>query len=152
MKHIHPVDCFIYFILVFLVTVSVCPAQNISDIHKHKDVFVDDNGVMRWKGDNKEVSLFGVNYTTPFAYSYRAQKKLGLSLKKAIDIDVAQMVRLGLDAFRVHVWDREISDKNGNVINNEHLDLFDYLLSRLETNNIKIIITPIAWWGNGWPE
>ena len=150
MKHIYPVDCFIYLILIFLVSASVCPAQNISDIHK--DVFLDDNGVMRWKGDNKEVSLFGVNYTTPFAYSYRAQKKLGLSLKKAIDIDVAQMVRLGLDAFRVHVWDREISDKDGNVINNEHLDLFDYLLSRLEANNIKIIITPIAWWGNGWPE
>jgi hypothetical protein len=134
----------------FLVIASFSIAQKLN--YLHKDVYVDNNGVMRWKGDSAEVSLFGVNYTTPFAYSYRAQKKLGLSLKKAIDIDVAQMVRLGLDAFRVHVWDREISDKDGNVINNEHLDLFDYLLSKLEANNIKIIITPIAWWGNGWPE
>ncbi|MEJ2616466.1 MAG: cellulase family glycosylhydrolase, partial [Ignavibacteriaceae bacterium] len=77
---------------------------------------------------------------------------MGVSLKKAIDLDVAQMVRLGFDAFRVHVWDREISDKEGNLLNNEHLDLFDYLISRLAANNIKIIITPIAWWGTGWPE
>lgn len=125
-------------------------AQNNS--FNNYDVYVDKDGVMRWKNTNEEVSLFGVNYTTPFAYSYRAHKKLGLSIKKAIDLDVKQMVRLKLDAFRVHVWDREISDKNGNVINNEHLDLFDYLLNRLAENGIKIILTPIAWWGNGWPE
>ncbi len=117
-----------------------------------QDVFLDSNGVMRWKGSNTEVALFGVNYTTPFAYSYRAHKKLGLSLKKAIDLDVAQMIRLGFDAFRVHVWDREISDKAGNMITNEHLDLLDYLIWKLESHGIKIILTPIAWWGNGWPE
>jgi len=116
------------------------------------DVFIDDNGIMRWKNSNDEVKLFGVNYTTPFAYSYRAQKKLDLSLKQAIDLDVAQMVRLGLDAFRVHVWDKEITDKFGNILNNEHLDLLDYLLWRLESQRIKTILTPIAWWGNGWPE
>lgn len=60
-------------------------------------VYVDGDGVLRWNGSNQEVSLFGVNYTTPFAYSYRAHKRLGLSLKKAIDLDVAQMSRLGLD-------------------------------------------------------
>jgi hypothetical protein len=146
----YPLNYLKYLCLIFLVCASIGTSQNVSG--NHKDIFVDDNGIMRWKEDNTEVSLFGVNYTTPFAYSYRAHKKLGLSLKKSIDIDVAQMVRLGLDAFRVHVWDREISDKDGNIINNEHLDLFDYLLSKLEVNNIKIIITPIAWWGNGWPE
>ncbi|MDP3581346.1 MAG: membrane or secreted protein, partial [Ignavibacteria bacterium] len=67
-------------------------------------------------------------------------------------LDVAQMVRLGLDAFRVHVWDREISDRDGNLLKNEHLDLFDYLMSKLAANGIKSIITPIAWWGTGWPE
>lgn len=129
---------------------SISTAQ--SEKKNYADVYVDGNGVMRWKGSDKEVSLFGVNYTTPFAYSYRAQKKLGLDLKKAIDLDVAQMVRLGLDAFRIHVWDREISDRNGNLLNNEHLDLFDYLISKLEENGIKSIITPIAWWATGWPE
>ncbi|MFH1195432.1 MAG: cellulase family glycosylhydrolase [bacterium] len=121
-------------------------------IENSKGVYVDQNGVMRWIESKQEVSLFGVNYTTPFAYSFRAHQKLGLSLRQAIDLDVEQMVRLGFDAFRVHVWDREISDKDGNLLQNEHLKLLDYLLTRLAENNIKTIITPIAWWGNGWPE
>lgn len=116
------------------------------------DVYVDNKGVMRWKGSNEEVALFGVNYTTPFAYSYRAHKKLGISHKDAIDLDIAQMVRLGFNAFRVHVWDREISDRDGDLLKNEHLDLLDYLISELAKRNIKTIITPIAWWGTGWPE
>jgi hypothetical protein len=135
---------------IFLLIVTFCSAQK--NVTGKQDVFVDDNGILRWKGSNEEVRLFGVNYTTPFAYSYRAQKKLGLSLKKAIDLDVAQMVRLGCDAFRVHVWDKEISDSAGNIIANEHLDLLDYLLWKLESSGIKTILTPIAWWGNGWPE
>lgn len=119
---------------------------------RHVDVYVDTNGVLRWKGTDDEVSLFGVNYTTPFAYSYRAHKRLGLSLKKAIDLDVAHLARLDLDAFRVHVWDREVSDTGGNLLANEHLDLMDYLLARLAEHGFKTILTPIAWWGTGWPE
>jgi len=138
-------------ILLFIIILgSICIAQN--GKKNSTDVYVDSDGVMRWKGSEKEVSLFGVNYTTPFAYSFRTHKKLGVDLKKAIDLDVAQMVRLGLDAFRVHVWDREISDRDGNIMNNEHLDLFDYLISKLDENGIKSIITPIAWWATGWPE
>ncbi len=60
--------------------------------------------------------------------------------------------RLGLDAFRVHVWDTEISDSTGSLLENDHLRLFDYLLYKLEQRNIKILITPIAFWGNGYPE
>jgi beta-glucosidase/6-phospho-beta-glucosidase/beta-galactosidase len=52
------------------------------------------------------------------------------------------MARLGLDAFRVHVWDTEVSDTAGNLLANEHLRLFDFLLSELKKRNIKIIITP----------
>jgi hypothetical protein len=35
---------------------------------------------------------------------------------------------------------------------NDHLRLFDYLLLKLKERNIKILITPIAFWGNGYPE
>jgi hypothetical protein len=48
--------------------------------------------------------------------------------------------------------DVEISDSLGNLLENEHLRLFDYLLNRLEEHGIKILITPIAFWGNGYPE
>ena len=115
-------------------------------------VYVDKQGVMRYTKDKTEAAFFGVNYTVPFAYGYRSHKALGVDLEKAIDADVYHMARLGLDAFRVHVWDVEITDSLGNLLQNEHLRLFDYLISRLKEHNIKILITPIAFWGNGYPE
>src|SRR5437763_880848 len=77
-------------------------------------VYVDKQGVLRYSKDNKEAAFFGVNYTVPFAYGYRSHKALGIDLEKAIEGDVYHMSRLGLDAFRVHVWDVEISDSLGN--------------------------------------
>src|ERR1035437_2603727 len=115
-------------------------------------VYVDKQGVLRWTKNNTEASFFGVNYTVPFAYSYRAHKALNIDLEKAIQQDVYHLARLGLDAFRVHVWDTEISDTVGNLLENDHLRLFDFLVSELKKRNIKIIITPIAFWGNGYPE
>src|SRR4051812_25393503 len=115
-------------------------------------VYVDKAGVLRWTFDNKDAKFFGVNYTVPFAYGYRSHKVLGVDLQKAIDADVYHFARLGLDAFRVHVFDTEISDSLGNLKDNEHLKLFDYLLYKLEQRGIKILITPLAFWGNGYPE
>jgi hypothetical protein len=115
-------------------------------------VYVDKQGVLRWTKGRAEASFFGVNYTVPFAYGYRSHKALGVDPEKAIDADVYHIQRLGLNAFRVHVWDVEISDSLGNLLENEHLRLFDYLVARLKERNIKILITPIAFWGNGYPE
>lgn len=115
-------------------------------------VFVDSKGVLRYRHNQSEATFFGVNYTVPFAYGYRSHKALGIDPEKAIDADVHHMARLGLNAFRVHVWDVEISDSLGNLLNNEHLRLFDYLLFKLKQKNIKILITPIAFWGSGYPE
>lgn len=136
----------------FFIIIMICPFAFAQNLSKHKNVSVDNHGILRWEDTNEEVRLFGVNYTTPFAYAYRAHKRLGLSFKKAIDLDVNHLTRLGFDAFRVHMWDREISDSIGNVLQNEHLKLFDYLLYKLSQKGIKTIITPIAWWGTAWPE
>lgn len=116
------------------------------------DVFVDKAGVLRWRHDQQEVALFGVNYTTPFAYAYRAHQRLGVSHEQAIRQDVYHLSRLGVDAFRVHVWDVEITDTVGNLQENAHLRLLDFLVSELKQRGIKIILTPIAYWNNGYPE
>lgn len=121
-------------------------------IAQQNRVYVDKQGVLRWTKDRSEATFFGVNYTVPFAYGYRSHKVLGIDPEKAIDADVHHMQRLGLDAFRVHVWDVEISDSLGNLLQNEHLRLFDYLVKKLKEKNIRILITPIAFWGNGYPE
>lgn len=110
------------------------------------------DGIMRWRKDGSEVTGFGVNYTAPFAHAYRSAKRMGIDVKKAIDEDLYHFKRLGLDLYRVHVWDTEISDSLGNLLDNEHLEVFDYLLAQLKAHDIHAIITPIAYWGNGWPE
>ena len=124
----------------------------ISSAQNKSDVYVDKNGVMRWGDTKKEVLGFGVNYTMPFAHAYSAAKILNVSPEKAIDEDVYHFARLGLDAYRVHVWDVEISDSAGNLLENEHLQLFDYLLKKLKERGIKSILTPLAFSGSGYPE
>lgn len=115
-------------------------------------VYVDNNGVMRWSVDDSELHGFGVNYTLPFAHEYRMAQTAGVPHEEVVRQDVYHMARLDLDFYRVHVWDTEISDTLGNLIDNEHLKLFDFTLSEMKQRGMRFIITPIAYWGNGWPE
>ena len=119
---------------------------------QQSDVYVDDEGLMRYHADQSEVKGFGVNYTVPFAHAYRAAQRMGIDPKQAIDQDVYHFKRLGFDLFRVHVWDTQISNVQGHLIENEYLDTFDYLIAQLKKHGFNYIITPIAYWGNGWPE
>lgn len=122
------------------------PKANLSGVYAGSD------GILRWNNNRQEAAFFGVNYTVPFAYGYRSHSRLGTDHEQAIARDVYHLARLGVNAFRVHVWDTEISDSLGNLKNNEHLRLFDYLLAKLEERGIYILITPIAFWGNGYPD
>ena len=135
----------------FVLSILILQSINVY-AQKTNDVYVDKNGLMRWGKTKQEVQGFGVNYTAPFAHAFRSAKKLGVDLEKAINDDVYHFARLGFDAYRVHVWDTEISDTIGNLLNNEHLQLFDYMLNKMKERGIKFILTPIAYWGNGWPE
>ena len=114
--------------------------------------YITKTGELRWKETEKEASFYGVNYTVPFAHAYRALNYLGLDHKQAIDKDVYHMARLGFNAYRIHLWDVELSDAKGNLINNEHLDLLDYLISKLEDRGIYVLITAMTNFGNGYPE
>jgi hypothetical protein len=139
-------------IVAFMAVLFLLIVEGKSQPVKQNLVYIDKKGVLRYTRGNAEATFFGVNYTVPFAYGYRSHRALGIDPEKAIDADVNHMARLGLNAFRVHVWDVEISDSLGNLLKNEHLRLFDYLLFKLKQQNIKILITPIAFWGSGYPE
>lgn len=102
-------------------------------------------------GKAEAVALFGANYSLPFAFGYRSVKAMGLSHEEMIRLDVAHLARLGVTAYRIHLWDRLISDRDGNLLENEHLKLFDFLLAELKRYNIKAVVTPIGWWGSGYP-
>ena len=115
-------------------------------------IYIDGNGVIRWSDTRQEASFFGVNYTLPFAHAYRALGYLGLDRKAAIDKDVYHITRLGLNAYRIHLWDVELTDEQGNLLENEHIDLMDYLIAKLKERNIHIVITAQTNFGNGYPE
>ena len=117
-----------------------------------QSTYVDNQGVFRWIKDKSEVRLFGINYTLPFAHGYRAINYLKKDHKEAIDKDVYHIARLGLDAFRIHVWDSEISDSIGNIISTKQLELLDYTLFKMKERGIRTIITPFKVGGNGYPE
>ncbi|MEL6672446.1 MAG: membrane or secreted protein [Bacteroidota bacterium] len=142
------------FFMVFLLSFCLLTEgfAQLSDSRTDSGVYVDEKGVLRWEQDKEEIQGFGVNYTVPFAHAHRSAKRLGVDPLQAIDQDVYHFARLGFDLFRVHVWDTEISDTLGNVLYNKHLHAFDYLLYKLSERDIKYVLTPIAFWGNGWPE
>jgi hypothetical protein len=114
--------------------------------------YVDEKGVFRYLKNDKEIRLFGVNYTLPFAHGYRAIHYISKNHKQAIDKDIYHITRLGLDAYRVHIWDMEITDSLGNLIKTPQLDALDYTLAKLKERGIKTLITPFKVGGNGYPE
>ena len=116
------------------------------------EVFVDSEGVMRRSDTGDEVSYYGTNYTAPFAYSYRALKREGHDLKREIDKDIYHIARMGMNAYRLHLWDAELADSLGNLVDSEHLDLLDYMIARLEERGIDILLTAQTNFGNGYPE
>lgn len=106
--------------------------------HVENQVIYDANG--------EEVRLWGVNYYAPFHHNYLHMKDMGVDHYRAIDRDIADFKRLGVQLVRMHLFDREISDLEGNLVENEHLRVYDYLLDKLEENGIYVFITTMAWW------
>jgi len=64
--------------------------------------------------------------------------------KAMIDEDMAQFARMGWTALRLCSWgDWENSDKAGNLIVNEHVDLLDYLIAKARERGMYLLLTPI---------
>ncbi|MCX7046188.1 MAG: cellulase family glycosylhydrolase [Candidatus Sumerlaeota bacterium] len=130
---------------------SAILASNILDLTAQpfapRLIHMDEQGVLRWNDTNSEVALFGVNYYAPMHWNYRDLKAINADIEKVIDEDVAHFARMGLGALRLHTFDRQISDREGNLLDNEHLRLLDYLIARAAERGIYTVLTPIAWWG-----
>ena len=104
-----------------------------------------ENGVIL-DAQNREVRLWGVNYYAPFHHNYANLKEAGADCRRAIDRDIADFLKMGVGLVRMHLIDREISDMDGNVVENEHLELLDYLIDALDRAGIALMLTPVAWW------
>ncbi len=96
--------------------------------------------------DGRKVKLWGVNYYVPFNHNYCNIEELGKDHFAAIDEDLRHFEMLGVDFIRMHLYDREISDPHGNIVENHQMEVFDYLVEETEKRGIYLMITPIVWW------
>jgi hypothetical protein len=115
--------------------------------------YLDSAGVVRWRDDRQEVTLFGANYVIHTASDYRAAGYVHGDRKRMIDEDMAQFARMGWDGLRLTFWgDWEASDSAGNLLANDHLDLLDYLVARARERGIYMLFSPIQLYGSNWPD
>ncbi len=89
-----------------------------------------------------------MNYYAPHWQNYRDLGTLGVDRDETIRNDLTHLKRMRLDLIRVHVFDREISDRRGNLRDNEHLRLLDRLIAEGRDRGMSFVLTPIAWWGS----
>jgi hypothetical protein len=118
-----------------------------------RKVYLDKAGVIRWRDDNSEVALFGANYCLMSGGDYRMAGLVGADRKKMIDEDMAQFARMGWTALRLCSWgDWENSDRAGNLVVNDHVDLLDYLVAKARERGIYILLTPIHGYSPAFPD
>ena len=109
-----------------------------------RTVYLDSAGVIRWRDSQEEVALFGANYCVMSGSDYRMAGRVSTDRKAMIDEDMAQFARMGFTALRLCSWgDWENSDRDGNLIFNEHVDLLDYLIAKARERGIYLLLTPI---------
>ncbi|HWA15680.1 MAG TPA: hypothetical protein VG817_04550 [Gemmatimonadales bacterium] len=138
--------------LAALVVATPLSAQQASPSTATRAVYLD-KGVVRWKDDKSEVRLFGANYVITTASDYRAAGYVGGDRKQMIDEDMAHFARMGWDGMRLTFWgDWESADTLGNLIQNDHLDLLDYLIARARERGIYLLFSPIQLYGSNWPD
>jgi hypothetical protein len=107
-------------------------------------VYLDKAGVVRWRDSHAEVALYGANYCVMSGSDYRMAGLVANDRKAMIDEDMAQFARMGWTAVRLCSWgDWENSDKAGNLLINEHVDLLDYVIAKARERGMYLLLTPI---------
>ncbi len=115
--------------------------------------YQDSKGIIRWKDNNKELALFGANYCVASACDYRAVGYVTNDRKKVVDQDMAHFARMGFDALRLSFWgDYENTDKDGNLIQNDHLNMLDYVIAKAKERGIYMLLSPIVTYSSQWPD
>ena len=140
-------------LLTLAAPIRIVRAQEARPVPRFREIYLDREGVVRWRDDRREVALYGANYVLPSASDYRAAGYLGGDRKRMIEEDMAQFARMGWDGLRLTFWgDWESSDSAGNLIANDHLDLLDWLVARARERGIYMLFSPIQLYNANWPD
>ena len=127
-----------------LLALSVPSTFALAQAPAFRSVRVDDQGVIRWTDDGSEVTLLGTNYSPMSAHDYMSVGFFTQDRKKAIDQDLEQFARMGFRVVRLATWaDWESSDEQGNLVQNDHVDLMDYLIAEGRKRGIYFLLTPM---------
>lgn len=114
---------------------------------------IDREGVMRWRGDGTEVRLFGANYCAFASGDYRLAKRVGADMEKLIEADMAHFARMGWDGMRLCSWgDWESTDAKGNLVEDEHTRLMDYLIAKAKERGIGMLFSPVVTYGSAYAD
>lgn len=140
------------FLILILLSVGVISYADSKNVQS-RQVYNDHKGIIRWLDSNEEVALFGANYCLPSACDCRAAKLFTSDLKKLVDDDMVHFARMGWDAMRLYFWgDWENTDKEGNLIKNDHLDLLDYTISKARERGIYFLLSPVVTYSSLFPD
>ena len=104
-----------------------------------------ENGVFLYP-DGSEVALFGTNYLPMGWHQYNNMKALNVDFRQAIKQDVSDMKACGIQVVRVHYFESESCDADGNLVENDNLRVFDILIDELNRQGIYMYLTPLGWW------
>ena len=116
-------------------------------------IYIDKSGVIRWEKDKSEVALFGANYCLPSACDYRAAGYVNGDRKQMIEEDLDHFKRMGWDALRLCFWgDFQNTDIDGNLIENDHLDLLNFLIAEAAKRDIYMLLSPVVTYDSQWPD
>ncbi len=144
----------LFLLAIYIIMCSILQAQKPAAARTTESgVFVDKDGVIKWKKTKKEVALFGANYSLASACDYRAAGYITTDRKSIVDRDMVHFARMGWEGMRLCFWgDFENSDKDGNLVINDHLDLLDYAIYKASERGIYILFSPITTYSSQWPD
>ena len=104
------------------------------------------NGVLYFD-DGKEAALWGVNFQPSLSWEYSRMKQAGLhhpfnktEYLKTIDAGFDDLQQLNVNLIRIHISPADFSDASGNLVENQWLDLTDYVLAEAEKRGMYIYL------------
>lgn len=99
------------------------------------------------------MALFGANYCLPSSCDYRAAGYVNADRKAMVREDMDHFKRMGWDALRICFWgDFQNSDPDGHLIDNDHLNMMDYLIAEASRRGIYMLFSPIVTYDSQFPE
>ena len=118
--------CFVVFVVCSSATASVFQKIEVRD------------GTLYFE-DGREVVFWGVNFQPSLSWEYGRMANHGLHMpfemeayQTMIDEAFDELQMMGCNLIRIHLAPGDITDTNGNLIENQWLDLTDYVMAEAE--------------------